>query len=111
MGGEPGFPRRVKTKHDWRWHTQPRYHQAACDRYSQGHSSDKPCRYCGKVHCHTCGCWQPWKKFNRFADAATFEKRSAHRAFRREAKAALSRELVGDDAVSHTFFISGNWLD
>jgi hypothetical protein len=69
------------------------------------------CHHCGLVHCRACGCWQPWKKHDKTSDAANFEKRLVHRAFRRAVKDAIRRELDGDDAISHHFFVSGDWLD
>lgn len=48
----------------------------------------------------------------RLADtraANRYVKRLAHRAFRRLSKDAIRRELSGDDAVSHAFYVSGEY--
>jgi hypothetical protein len=107
----PEYPQRIKTRHDWRWRMLPRPHTLAHEFYGSGRRGVQRCRHCGKVHCLACGCWQPWKKHDKDSDSANYEKRLVHRAFRRQAKEAIRRELCGDDAISHAFYVSGDWLD
>lgn len=42
---------------------------------------------------------------------SVYEKRKAHRVFRRRSRDALRRELRGDDNVSHNARYYGDWLD
>jgi hypothetical protein len=53
----------------------------------------------------------PWRRLTHDSADAGYEKRQIHRAFRHHARAALRRELTGDDAVSHNFRAYGDWLD
>jgi hypothetical protein len=113
---EPHYPLRIKTKHDWRWRCVLPHHQI---NHEYVHYCRKPplptppafCRRCGRVHCYDCGCWKPWKKHDKNSNASNYEKQLVHRAFRRAVKDAIRRELDGDDAISHNFFVSGDWLD
>jgi hypothetical protein len=107
----PYYPRRIKTRHDWHWRHLPAQHTLAHETRNPGRRGSGFCGRCGKTHCWECGCWQPWKKYDKDSNAANYEKRVVHRAFRRQARAAIRRELWGDDAVSHAFYISGDWLD
>jgi hypothetical protein len=50
----------------------------------------------------------PWRLADTRA-ANRYVKRLAHRAFRRLSKDAIRRELGGDDAVSHAFYVSGEY--
>jgi hypothetical protein len=108
--GPPGYPRRVKTRHDWVWCKVPRRHEEPLQWWTHSHEAEA-CRRCNRMHCPICGCWQPWKKWDKNSDAANYQKRLVHRAFRRLARIAICRELAGDDGVSHAFYVSGEWLD
>jgi hypothetical protein len=41
---------------------------------------------------------------------SVYRKRLLHRAFRRQARRAITRELAGEE-ISHNFYVSGDWLD
>lgn len=109
--GEPYYPLRIKTKHDWQWRRLLPRHEVSHELRAYNLPSNEPCRHCQKVHCRMCGCWQPWKKYDKDSADANYEKRLVHRAFRRQTKDAIRRELAGDDAISHNFPVSGDWLD
>ena len=110
----PGYGRRVRTRGDWRWEQRPRNHSAHAWSLSP-RADERPCRRCGRVHCRMCGCHQPWKRWDKDSAASVYEKRRAHRTFRRRAQRAIGTELAcadPDDAdVSHAFRYYGTWLD
>lgn len=82
---EGSYPRRIRTRSDWRWNREPRWWQSA-DRLNM------------------------WWRILDSTDS-TYEKRLAHRTFRRMVKQAIACELQGDDAVSHRLHYWGDWLD
>lgn len=110
-------PTREHTRGDWVWKRSKRdnFYEGYVhytSRYSGRvltHTAER-CNRCGKDHCSWCGCEHFWKKYSR-TRGSTFEKRDVHRRFRRQTKHAIWRELMGDDDVSHNFFVSGDWLD
>jgi hypothetical protein len=53
----------------------------------------------------------PWKRSDKDSIHSVYEKKRVHRIFRRRAKLAIYRELMGDDHVLHNFRVSGNYLD
>ncbi|MGZ6281748.1 MAG: hypothetical protein ACXWQ5_00450 [Ktedonobacterales bacterium] len=112
-----GAPRRKKTKSDWVWHFPKRQeywegliHYSSVYSNRRIYHTDEYCKHCGKSHCLYCGCARWWKKWIS-TGGSTYEKKDAHRRFRRQAKYAIWRELKGDDDVSHNFYVSGDWLD
>ncbi len=97
--GVTGYPRRVRTRSDWRYASEPPYHAA-----HQYHPRAvfAHCRRCGRTHCRACGCrYEPWKRRVK-ASSGSDEKRRLHRAFRRQSKRAIQRELAGEE-ISHNF--------
>lgn len=103
--------RRIRTKGDWVWESEPPVCGYSCRWLSTRHGERiEFCVRCGKVHCYWCGCYRPWKKWVK-TGASTFEKRKLHHDFRRQAKALIRRELHGEEDISHNFYVSGDWLD
>ena len=102
-------PVRVRTRGDWRWNVRPR----VCAEFHMPHWRERMewCDQCGIVHCAWCGCYAPWHRPDKSSNGSRYEKRLAHRTFRRWARHAIVRELRGDDAVSHNFRYCGDWLD
>ena len=78
-------PRRIRTRSDWRWNRDP-----ACQS--------------GSVRPNV------WSRRSN-SDDSTYEKRRAHRAFRRQMKHAIAQELCGHEAISHRLNYYGDWLD
>lgn len=98
-----GYPHRVRTRSDWRYAILPLYH---ADHQYHPRAVIAYCRSCGRTHCRVCGCrYEPWKRRVKASTGTVFEKRRLHRAFRRQAKHALQRELAGEE-VSHNFRVS-----
>jgi hypothetical protein len=56
-------------------------------------------------------CYPFWRRVSREGRSNGYEKRLAHRTFRHWARWAIARKVAGDDAVSHAFWYSGDWLD
>lgn len=81
----PNIPRRVRTRGDWRLDTPLVDEDGDANAF--------------------------WHRPFVGRRDSIYEKRLAHRVFRRRAKAAIRRELAGDDAVSHNFRYYGDWLD
>lgn len=114
------FPRRIRTKGDWRWDCRPvpegehAYHLLT-GRW--GRAEMIQCRACGQVHCSVCRCYRPWKKRDDTGGGGSvYEKRLAHHTFRRWCRRAIAQELalITDDEesdVSHAFRYYGTWLD
>jgi hypothetical protein len=97
-----GYPRRVRTRSDWRYATEPPYHPEHQHAY---YAVICDCRSCGRTHCRSCGCrYEPWKRRVK-ASNGSYEKRRLHRVFRRQVKHALQRELAGEE-MSHNFRVS-----
>ena len=103
-------PTHVRTRSDWRY----RYSAPVCGiTHSTKRCGDsceaiqKQCRRCGRQHCADFGCPSPWKRPETFTGGGRWNKRRAHRLFRRAARVAIELELLyeGGDGVSHTFFI------
>lgn len=116
--GESCYPRRIKVKGDWRMASRPPHlpDQVCCDWHAQKYGQRiERCRTCGKLCCHWCGCWHPWKKWGHDSAGSTWEKNLAHRTFRRWARRAIQEEISfvdpEDADVSHAFRYCGTWLD
>ena len=92
--GLPGYGRRIRTCGDWHYDCRPS--QYYLSKYPMGVRPDG----------------QRWGFWQRSSDngGSVYEKRLAHRMFRRWAKRAIQRELAGEE-ISHTFRYCGNWLD
>jgi hypothetical protein len=92
--GLPGYGRRIRTRGDWHYDRRP--WRCPLSKYTAGERSDG----------------RRWAFWHRSKDngGSVFEKRLAHRAFRRLVKHAISRELAGEE-VSHNIRYCGNWLD
>lgn len=92
--GLPGYGRRIRTRSDWRYDW-------------------RPWRFCtGELMGYARSDGRRWLFWHRSSDngGSVYEKRLAHRMFRRWAKQAIQRELAGEE-ISHNFRYCGNWLD
>jgi hypothetical protein len=84
--GQPGYGRRIRIRSDW-------------------HYDYRPWRFdTGEVVAYFRAADRRWPFWRRPKDSggSVYEKRLAHRAFRRLAKQAIQRELDGEE-VSHNF--------
>jgi len=135
--GDPGYPKRLRTKHDWIfrrlppqhtllheygrriWYYRPykpqsgswnvKRHVRTKESFVVPPKGVQLCRRCQHIHCLDCGCYRPWKKCKQ--GRSVWEKREVHRRFRHLCRDAIAQELAGNDAVSHAFYVSGDWLD
>ena len=92
--GFPGYGRRIRTRSDWHYDWRPRYFRISFPGMTVREDN------------------QRWAFWHRASDngGSVYEKRLAHRTFRRWAKRAIQRELAGEE-VSQNFRYSGTWLD
>ena len=92
--GPPGYGRRIRTRSDWHYDRRP-WHLRIGMPLRRARSEGRK-----------------WAFWHRSSDdgGSVYEKRLAHRTFRRWAKQAIQSELVGEE-VSHNFRYYGNWLD
>ncbi|HEY7123832.1 MAG TPA: hypothetical protein VH540_07755 [Ktedonobacterales bacterium] len=107
-GGSLGYPPRVRTLNGWHHAYKPPYHP---DHQHYPKAIVSACCRCGRTHCRFCGCrYKPWKRRDKDSEGSVSEKQHLHRAFRRQSKRAIQRELAGEE-ISHNFRVYGTWLD
>lgn len=106
-------PKRVRTRSDWREPhcLEGEEHRLWCLGSPYRLIRMVDCPRCGKTHCAFCGCYTPWKRSHKKSTMSVWEKRYVHRQFRQQTRAAIRRELAGDDGVSYNVFVSGDYLD
>ena len=92
--GLPGYGRRIRTRSDWHYDWRPRRSLFGSP----------------VVYARSDG--RRWPFWHRFTDSngSVFEKKLAHRTFRRSMKCVIRRELSGEE-VSPNFRYCGDWLD